>query len=140
MAKKAAVPDEAQQTPAQQQQQDPEQQQQHEDPQPAAEPPQQGEGQEGAQKLVKKKKKNTLLSQERLRRLKEQHDKRGIIYISRCGPSPSRFGSCVPSRHLFGCLWSRGVLVLLHNSMHGTTSNCPAARPWHSNKAAAVGL
>jgi hypothetical protein len=133
------VPDEAQQTPAQQQQQqDPEQQQQHEDPQPAAEPPQQGEGQEGAQKLVKKKKKNTLLSQERLRRLKEQHDKRGIIYISRCGPSPSRFGSCVPSRHLVGCLWSRGGACAAAQQHAWDHEQLPSSTP--VALAAAVGL
>jgi hypothetical protein len=62
-----------------------------------------------------------LLSQERLRRLKEQHDKRGIMYISRYGPSPSRFRSCAPSRHLVGCRQSIIVLTFLHNSMQAAT-------------------
>lgn len=86
MARTAAGADDAQQHEQLQQQQDhQQQQQQHEDAEPAADDAEQSqEHSNGHQQGKKKKKKNKLLSQEKLRRLKEQHDKRGIVYISRC--------------------------------------------------------
>jgi hypothetical protein len=67
------------------QQQDEPQQQQHGDTEPAAEPALHNDTDNTQQdgQLKKKNKKNKMLSQEKLRRLKEQHDKRGIVYISR---------------------------------------------------------
>jgi len=84
-----------QQHPELEQQHDGEQQ--HAEAEPAAEPAGQHDEHELMQMKVKKKKKNKLLSQEKLRRLKEQHDKRGIVYISRWAAYTASTGSRHPT-------------------------------------------
>ncbi|WIA17620.1 hypothetical protein OEZ85_014430 [Tetradesmus obliquus] len=50
------------------------------------EEPQEQQQQQQQQPKQRKKKQNKLLTEEKLRRLKEQHDRRGIVYLSRLPP------------------------------------------------------